>query len=163
MLTDLRKASRILVCLRYGIGDVVMQLPALGALRAAAPRARITGLGARPAVEFLEDDPRLDRVVCVQGMGFTHLGDRGTEADRTRAAAWLAHERFDLILDPSHAVVRLQELLRSAGAPVLDITPEVQNRALGVSANGVTAMNAAAAEAWGIRSAARPTVTLFKV
>ncbi len=40
------EARRILVCLRYGIGDVVMELPVLDALRAAVPRAHITALGA---------------------------------------------------------------------------------------------------------------------
>lgn len=33
------EAKRIVVCLRYGIGDVVMELPVLDALRAAVPRA----------------------------------------------------------------------------------------------------------------------------
>ena len=160
MEVDVRTAGRILVCLRYGIGDVVMQLPALEALRAAVPRAQITALGARPAVELLDEDPRLDRVACVQEMGFAHLGDPGMEADRARFAGWLRREGFDLIIDPSHAVVCLQALLRDTGAPVLDITPEIQNAALAASENGVAALNLAAGRAWGIRPEGRPAIVL---
>ena len=47
------EARRILVCLRYGIGDVVMELPVLDALRSALPRAHITALGAYPAIELV--------------------------------------------------------------------------------------------------------------
>lgn len=42
-------SATILVCMRYGIGDVVMQTPALDALRHAAPNAHIVALGATPS------------------------------------------------------------------------------------------------------------------
>lgn len=75
---DLYSAQRVLVCLRYGIGDVVMQTAALDALRRALPTACITALGARPAIELLEHDPRIDELVCTQDWGLRHWGDTGT-------------------------------------------------------------------------------------
>ena len=42
-------SATIRVCMRYGIGDVVMQTPALDALRHAAPNAHIVALGATPS------------------------------------------------------------------------------------------------------------------
>ncbi|RJP19820.1 MAG: hypothetical protein C4520_12080 [Candidatus Abyssobacteria bacterium SURF_5] len=59
-------ARRILLCLRYGIGDFVMETPVLQALRESSPHAHITAAGAYPAIELLEGDPRIDALMCIQ-------------------------------------------------------------------------------------------------
>jgi len=97
------QASNILLCLRYGIGDLVMELPVLDRLREVLPQATITGLGAEPAVEILEGDGRLNEVVSIQHWGIRHLGDPADEHICRRFTEWLVGSRFDLILDPSHA------------------------------------------------------------
>lgn len=162
MEPDIRTATRILVCLRYGIGDLIMQLPALEALRAAATGARMTGLAAHPAVELLQGDPRFDRVACVQDMGFGHLGEPGRDADRAGFADWLRRERFDLIIDPSHTVICLQAILYAAGVPILDITPEIERTALARTRSGAEALNEAARLAWGIRAGGAPTLAVTR-
>ena len=48
-------ASNVLLCLRYGIGDLITELPLIDRLRESLPEATIIGLGAEPAVEILKD------------------------------------------------------------------------------------------------------------
>ncbi len=109
--------KRVLVCLRYGIGDVVMELPALRHLRAQSPDVHVTALGARPATELLEGDPVIDALACVQDFGFEHWGDRGGDAARRRAADWLAEQGFDCVLDRAHTVVGMRRVLSETGLP----------------------------------------------
>jgi len=113
-------ASNVLLCLRYGIGDLVMELPAIDRLRERPPRARIVGLGAEPAVEILDHDLRLDAVPPIQHWGIRHLGDPADQAIQGQFADWLAANRFDLILDPSHAAGVVREILhrRSDGPSI---------------------------------------------
>lgn len=78
--------SNILVRATNWVGDAVMSLPALAALRARFPRARISVL-ARPWVEGLyRHEPFADRIIPYQPAG---------AADRWRIARELARERFD--------------------------------------------------------------------
>lgn len=144
------KARKILLCLRYGIGDLVMETPALDALRRAAPGAFIVGLGARPALQLLEGDPRLDALVCVQDLGLEHWGDRGSPAVRERLASWLAREAFDVVIDPTHAVVGLGEAIWSFRPPILDAGNDLQEKALRRGADGMGAVREAVRMGWGI-------------
>jgi hypothetical protein len=61
--STLDDARNLLVCLRYGIGDVVMQFPMLDALRRAVRHARITAVGAHPAIELLENSGLVDEIL----------------------------------------------------------------------------------------------------
>ncbi len=154
--SSLRCARRVLVCLRYGIGDVVMQMPALDTLRRAVPEAHITALGAYPAIELLHDHPSVDALACVQHWGLRHWGDRGTPEIKAVIKAWLDRESFDVILDPSHAVIAVHELLKAQQVVTLDTSTQAQNHALQTHANGAAAVQAATLQAWGLTSAGKP-------
>jgi ADP-heptose:LPS heptosyltransferase len=144
------ETRKILLCLRYGIGDLIMETPALDALRRAAPEARIFALGARPAIELLKDDPRVDEVVCVQDWGFEHWGDPGTPETRGRFRAWMDNEGFDLVLDPSHAVMGVAETIRSCCVSVRDAGSGIQERVLLQGRRSVAAIRAAVRAGWEI-------------
>ncbi len=64
----LSHVGHILVCWRYGIGDVMMQLPTMEALRRSAPAARITALGAAPATELLDGAGLVDDIVALSAL-----------------------------------------------------------------------------------------------
>ena len=145
-----KEARRILLCLRYGIGDLVMETPALDALRREAPAAQITALGARPAIELLDGDPRIDRLVCAQDWGLEHWGDFGSARIREKILMWMARESFDLVLDPSHAVMGAAEAIRSSSTSFRDAGGEAQERALLRCKGGAAAIRAAVREGWGI-------------
>ena len=147
---DLGAAGRILLCLRWGIGDLVMETPLLQALRAAAPRARITALGARPALELLEADDRVDELLAVQDWGLEHWGDLGSPVIRARVDAWLAEQCFDAVLDPSHAVAAVRDILWQRGGCLLDTGLRIQDDALRAD-GGVAAIRRAAELGWGLR------------
>jgi ADP-heptose:LPS heptosyltransferase len=143
-------ARRILLCLRYGIGDLVMQLPALDILRQALPTAHLIALGARPALEILEGDPRFSELACVQDWGLSHWGDRGTAASRRQIAAWLADQNFDLIIDPSHAVTAVGDVVWERSTAVLDTGRYTDQRALEEGCGGVAAIKEAVRQGWGL-------------
>lgn len=111
---------RALICLRYGIGDVVMELPTLRHLRAQWPGVHLTALGAHPATELLEGDAVVDALARVQDFGFGHWGDAGTPAARERAAEWVEDNAFERVLDAGHSVTGMRQVLHAAGAPILD-------------------------------------------
>ena len=99
--------GRLLITrLRY-IGDVVLSLPLVHALRRAFPHAELHYLADRPALAVLEEHPDLDRL-------WTH--ERGV-GPGLRLAAALRRQRFDAVVDlfcnPRSAL-----LTRASGAPV---------------------------------------------
>lgn len=143
--------ARILVCLRYGIGDIVMQTPVLAALRAAYPRATIVGLGAAPAVELLGEDLNIDALETAQRFGFAHWGDPGTDEARASFRDWLLEQSFDLVLDTSHAVAGVKMVIRELGLPQKDAGGAVQRDCLRESGCAVKTIQAASRQAWEIR------------
>lgn len=146
----LRSARHILLCLRYGIGDVIMETPIIETLRAACPEARIDALGARPAIELLEDDPRIDRLFCVQDWGLRHWGDAGNKEIGERLRRWLDAQSLDLILDPSHAVIAVRDAVRNHPVPVLDACGAAEEQTLSAGTGGVTAIQNAVRREWGM-------------
>lgn len=104
-------ARNILLCLRFGIGDVVMELPAVDALARNAPGARLTVLGAAPATELLRGHPGVDHIAVVQDFGLQEWQDYGTPEIRRNVHRWLKEQQFDLVLDVSHAVAAVRYLL----------------------------------------------------
>lgn len=143
-------ARRILLCLRYGIGDLVMQLPALDILHQSLPAAHLTALGARPALEILQDDSRFHALACVQDWGLHHWGDRGTAASRRQIAAWLSDQNFDLVIDPSHAVTAVGDVVWEQITSVLDTGRFTHQRALEEGCGGVAAIKEAVRQGWGL-------------
>lgn len=144
------KPSRLLVCLRYGIGDLVMELPALRGLRSHLPKVHLTALGAAPAVELLEGDPDFDAVIPVQRFGFQHWGHRGTAAARARLGKWLRAGTFDQILDASHAVAGAREVISAAAVPVVNAENCFAPHERPLAGRGVRAIWRGAAQAWGL-------------
>lgn len=144
-------AKRVLVCLRYGIGDVVMELPVLSALRAALPGARIAALGAEPATQLLEGDDRVDEVVAVSRWGLSHRWDTGTAETRAGFAAWWRERRFDLHLDVHHAAPPIGEVVWPRGVRSLEAAEWAEAEAVRAGMDGVEAVKAAVEEGWGLR------------
>ncbi len=150
MEITLQTARKILLCLRYGIGDLVMELPAIETLRRMAPAAQITALGAEPALELLAGDSRIDRLVSVQTWGLREWGDPGTPPSREAIRCWLAEEQFDVVLDPTHAVRGVGQAIWHFSPPILDTGSENQDAALAHGACGVAAVKEAVRLGWGI-------------
>ncbi len=144
------EAKRVLVCLRYGIGDVVMELPVLDALRAALPRARITALGASPAIELLGGDTRVDEVESLQGFGLKHRWDRGHRWTQAALAAWVDAHAFDLYLDVHHVAPPVGEVIWR-GVRSLEADEWAEAQAVAHGADGVEAVRSAIWAGWGLR------------
>ena len=142
-------ARRVLLCLRYGIGDVIMELPVVETLRRMLPNARITGLGASPALELLENDPRIDMLPGIHIWGLHHWGDSGDSTVKTCIKHWIRQEEFDLILDPSHAVFAVRDAIWELDHPAVRDTPSPTTILMN-GRGGVTAIKEAAAHGWGI-------------
>jgi ADP-heptose:LPS heptosyltransferase len=159
---ELRQARNVLVCLRWGIGDLVMELPLLQALRQHVPQARITGLGADPAVELLEGDPALDAAMPVQRFGIRHWGDDGTATSRAALAQWCRRSGFDCALDRTHAAQGVQRVLWELALPEFDTSRFDRNDPQIRDLDGGARLAVAAATTWGVPVAesARPVLTL---
>ncbi len=143
------EAKRILLCLRYGIGDVIMELPALDALRAALPRARITALGAEPAIQLLQGDGRVDAVESLGRFGLRHRWHGGEAATRTEVARWVEEQAFDLYLDVHHVAPPFGEVVWR-GVRSLEADEWAEAQAVGAGADGVAAVKAAVWAGWGL-------------
>ncbi len=154
-------AHRILKCVRYGIGDLIMETPILDTLRMNAPQASITALGSAPATELLEVDPAVDRVVNAGDWGLTHWYDEGGAGITETIAAWLERMHFDVIADPSHATVAVRNAIhRTSSAQVIDTNDGAQSRAICAGLDGLAAIRQAVALQWGVcvRSNDKPRV-----
>lgn len=147
---DLRAARSILLCLRYGIGDVVMELPALEWLRRRAPGARITALGAPPAIDLLDGDPRVDEVVSAARWGLTHRWDEGTPASRAELDRWLAARGFDLFVDVHHAAPAVGAVVRARGIRSLEADEDAEAAAVAAGRDAIAAIRAAVRAGWGL-------------
>ncbi len=159
----LETATNILLCLRYGIGDLVMELPVLMSLRAALPAARITGLGALPALELLEGEPWLDTRVPVQSFGYREWADGGDAWRNARFSEWFRAQGFDTVLDPSHAVFGVGATLWHEGAvQMFDVSRELLGHCLARGLDGYAAVRQSIREGWGLQFAepAHPSLTL---
>ncbi len=140
----------MLVCLRWGIGDLVMELPALEGLRRAFPEERLVLLGASPATQLLEGDARWDELHTVQGFGIAHRWDRGEGSTAAMLSAWLESRGFRMVLDPEHAAPALGRQVWRHELPCRQADPRAEERALQAGADGMTAIAEAAESGWGI-------------
>ncbi|SCZ60297.1 glycosyltransferase family 9 protein [Thiohalomonas denitrificans] len=144
------EAKKVLICLRYGIGDLVMQLPALSALREELAEAHITGIGSRPAIELLEGDERVDELVSVHDFGLAHWGDFGNSETRSAIHAWLRARNFDVVIDPSHATMGFGSVVWDSTSAILDTGNGLEDRALEKGGKGLDAIREAVHLGWGI-------------
>lgn len=156
-------ARRILACLGYGIGDVVMQFPVLHALRQAVPSASITAIGAEPATELLDGAGVVDATVVYGSWGIRHLWDNGAARTRSQVEAWLKEAAFDLALNMDQSPPPVLEAVRRVGLPKLEKDEAEQARALAAGANASEALARATYSGWGLppEPASRPAIELF--
>jgi ADP-heptose:LPS heptosyltransferase len=154
------EASHVLLCLRYGIGDVVMELPLLDRLREILPRAAITGLGAEPAIEILQGDARLNRVISIQQWGIQHWGDPGDEPMRQQFADWFVANHFELVLDPSHAADIVRQVIYRQDVCIRDSDQACLEVGLAQGMDGLAAVKHGAYLGWNLEvpASAHPTV-----
>lgn len=141
---------RILVCLRYGIGDAMMEIPALRSLRAAWPDAELWLLGARPALELFEGDPDFQNLVCVHDFGFQHWGDLGDDTARQEFQRWFRNSDFDCVLDPFHAVFGIQNALTHSGVAWRNSSPRPRVPERLEGGHGIAAIWRSAVDKWGL-------------
>ncbi len=143
-------SRNVLVCLRYGIGDVVMALPAISALRRAIPGARIVALGNPPADEILDGDARVDAVLGTSRWRLSHRWDSGEPGTREALAAWIREQRFDLVLDATHAPTAVGRAVWSLGIRSLEGDPCAEEAALASGESGTEAIRAGVRSGWGL-------------
>lgn len=146
-----------LVFLRYGIGDVVMELPALWALRQALPRANLTTVGAFPAIQLLEGSGLPDERIDLRAWGLSHRWDAGTPEAIAAFRAWFVGERFELVFDVHHAPLCLARTIWELGITTLETVEEAEAMMLLEGGNGVAAVARAAFVGWGLEEL--PTAT----
>lgn len=143
-------SENVLVCLRYGIGDVIMELPALAALRRALPDATITAIATPPADELLAGDPRVDRVVRTSRWGLRHRWDTADAVTRAEVARWVREQRFDLVLDAAHATTAVGQAIWSLGIRSLESSQRIESDAIRRGESGVEAVRRGVAAGWGL-------------
>lgn len=156
-------AERILVCLRYGIGDVVMELPLLDTLRRVVPKARITAIGAVAAIEVLEGAGLVDEVVTYGSWDIEHFWDSGTQDSGSRLLLWLKQAQFDVVLDAPCAPELISDAVSRAGISSLSTDETVLEAALARGANCSEALAVAARSGWElpVTAEARPKIRLL--
>lgn len=151
---------RVILCLRYGIGDVVLQSSLFPDLRRAFPGAHLVHVGARPATELLVGHPCVDEVRTYQDLGARHWGDPGSEEVRAGMRRWLEEVGPDLVLDPDAAPFALRREVHRLGIPTRRCDADAVRASLARGEGAAGAIRAGAAAGWGIRitPGARPTV-----
>lgn len=147
---ELARAQRILLCMRYGIGDVVMELPVVEALRSAVPLAHITALVAPPADELLRGERLVDAVESVGRWGLAHRWDQGTPESRSALQRWIRDGGFDTFLDVHHAPVAVGTVVRERGIRSLESDEAQEAAAVAEGRDAVAAIKAAVRAGWGL-------------
>lgn len=146
------EARKVLLCLRYGIGDVVMETSVLPSLRTLAPLAGISALGAHPATEIVTHAPWIDKIHTIQTWGLEHWGDRGTPGTQESIRTWFHNESFDLLVDLNHATLAVKEALEDVpGIARTDNDRQIESRALAHGRSGIDAIRASTWKGWGLQ------------
>lgn len=116
----LERVERIAVLRANGLGDLIFSLPALAALRAAYPSARISLLGKRWHRDLLESRPSpVDRVIVVPGFqGVSSDGGSDEPAELERFFEAMTRKRFDLALQMHGGGRFSNDFVRRLGARV---------------------------------------------
>jgi len=148
--------DRTLICLRYGIGDVVMEMPALRGLRRLHPKGHFTVLGAWPALELLEDDPVCDASMGVQHFGFQHWGDRGTPEAQEQLKQWLRDSHFNQVIDACHTVLGIRQVLQHFAFPTFNASGGIEMDSR-ITSPGARSIWSSAVRNWGLPTDSRYT------
>jgi ADP-heptose:LPS heptosyltransferase len=144
------KAEHILLCLRYGIGDLTMELPVLEELRRALPASRITALGAEPAIQLLETSGLADRVLNYNRWGISDWYSGGAEQAARQVRSWLRKEQFEAAFDASHAPPVVRNEIYRACANSLDHHHAAEQRILVRGGSGIDAIKEGIWRGWGL-------------
>jgi ADP-heptose:LPS heptosyltransferase len=136
---DLR-GQALLVGLKYGIGDVVMEFPILQRLRRVARGAHLTAVGAHPAIELLADHSLVDEVVGLEAWGITHRWDAGDDAVCASLREWFGARHFELCLDINQLPPVVGEVVRELGIPMRQADGAAERAAVRAGANAVEAI-----------------------
>jgi heptosyltransferase-2 len=102
--------ERILILRLSALGDVVLATPALRALRAHYPRARIDWVVESAYVDLLQGNPHLSSLIA-----YDKRGDHRGAAGMLRLRKQLASQKYDLVVD-LQAKPKTAALARSLGA-----------------------------------------------
>ena len=98
---DPDRVERALLIRPRFLGDICLTLPALDAVRRAAPKARIAFLVEREAAPLLEGDPRVDELVVAE----RHAGPGAGIALARRLRRFAPQVAFDFFCNPRTAVL----------------------------------------------------------
>lgn len=144
------KAEHVLLCLRYGIGDLTMELPEIEELRRALPASRITALGAQPAIQLLEGTELVDRSISYCRWNINDWYATGTEQTARQIREWLREERFETVFDASQTPPVVRNELYRACLNVLDYHPAAETRVLVRGGSGIDAIREGISRGWGL-------------
>jgi ADP-heptose:LPS heptosyltransferase len=122
-------AARILVVRAAGIGDLLLAVPALRALREARPHATIEVLVTPQAAALLRDSPVVDRVMCFDKAPWDYAQDWVRAPAKLRPLVELGHalraSRYDAVLILHHQTLRFGRLkyraLLAAARPAVSV------------------------------------------
>jgi ADP-heptose:LPS heptosyltransferase len=103
------QVRRVLLVRPRFLGDICLTLPALDAVRAACPAARVAYLTGHGAAPLLEGDPRVDELIAVEA----GPGPAATLALAARLRRFAPEVAFDFFCNPRTAL-----WTRLSGAPV---------------------------------------------
>src|SRR5579859_5876451 len=93
------KFRSILLLRLKSMGDIIFTLPAVQALRAAAPQARISFLVSKEYACLLEGFAEVDAVIEVDRQRFRGFQPAGTARETLTLLRRLGTERLDLTID----------------------------------------------------------------
>lgn len=142
--------DRILVFLRWGIGDLLLQWPVLEHLREMHPNAHRTFIGAEPALQLLEGSGIPDEIRSYQEFGIDHMGGGSRKAVR-EVGRWLEAEPFDAVADALAAPLLLRRVAwRNAKAHYYETDRAATAAALSRGEDGGRALAAGAVAGWGL-------------
>jgi len=120
---------RNILVIHFGqLGDVILGLPALDALRARFPGAKLTVLAGTPADQIVRLAGLADRVVGVNRHALKDAPKAKAIRDIARLALDVRRARYDVVVD-LHAFYETGLLARFSGAP-LRVGPSRENRSL---------------------------------
>jgi ADP-heptose:LPS heptosyltransferase len=100
---DPAAVKRVLLVRPRYLGDICLTLPALDAVRRAAPGARVAYLVERESAALLEDDPRVDELIVME----RHGGPGSTWALGRRLKAFGPDLSIDFFCNPRTALLSL--------------------------------------------------------
>jgi ADP-heptose:LPS heptosyltransferase len=141
-----------------------MELPLLDTLRRAVPSARITAIGAAPAIEVLEGAGLADEIVTYDDWGVQHYWGELAEPSEADFALWLQRAKFDLVLDGPCAPASISHAVRRTGIASVSADERMLRAAVAAGANAAEALALAARSGWTlpVEAHSSPTITLSR-